>query len=105
MAKSKSSKTLADLNSRAKARADEIWAELAQHVRSLPPFVPGSISDAEQHHMRILRGLDDDYLEYVFDIAERALALTLARHEFLDGDEQAARPSPLRLVVDNDDRA
>lgn len=65
-------------------------------IRSLPPFLPGSMSEAEKHHMRVLRGLTEERREIVMEFTERALARSA-------GDVKPAKPRPgPHLVVDND---
>jgi hypothetical protein len=72
---------------------------LAAILKTLPPFVPGSMSDSERYHMRILRALD----------AGRRGALTILAASLLISDSKRreldqpkpARPG-LRLVIDND---
>lgn len=77
-------------------------------MRTLPPLVPGSMSEAEKHHMRILRGLHDAHREHIMDMAERLLG---SRGDFVEvvrsGEEQRVPPRPskpgraLQMVVDN----
>lgn len=107
-----------------KKHRDAEWAEHCQHVnaelgweqtdkldremerlpsilRSLPPFVPGSMSEAERHHMRILRGLNERRRSTVMEFAERFLAAP--NDDDVDHQPQAApEKRRLHLVVDND---
>jgi hypothetical protein len=73
----------------------ERLAALKVALRSLPPFVPGSMSEAERHHMRILRGLDDEHREHLIDLAERML--TVPSNQPRLGPERRG----LQLVIDN----
>jgi hypothetical protein len=72
--------------------------QLSLNLRSLPPFVPGSMSESEKHHMRIVRGLDENSREYIFEITERLLSRPLTENQGL-GDQRRAG---LQLVVDNE---
>jgi hypothetical protein len=85
-----------------------------RNLQSLPPFVPGSMSEDEKQFVRILRGLHDLHYSMVYDLATRLLGRRDEFVEVVDGDEeQPVPPNPgkrhdskprlgLRLVVDND---
>jgi len=89
-------------------------ARIPEIIRSLPPFVPGSLSEAEKHFMRLVRALSDDMQDLLLDIATQGLARDPKKRigewaiwpadepaEETDVEQGASVKPPLRLVVNN----
>jgi hypothetical protein len=94
---------------KAAAAESEREARIARLIRGLPPFVPGSMSQAERHQMRILRGLSEQRREIVMGLLERLLddKAVSVDYDVRIGDEgthseAVDQKRGLRLVVDND---
>ena len=71
-------------------------------LRRLPPFVPGSMSEAEKHFMRAFRGLGEQHREILMEFCERLLD---NEEVFIHSFGRQQRPTPLELVVNNGDSA
>lgn len=93
----------AEEDQRGRARLER----LRHLLRSLPQFIPGSMSEGEKHHMRVWRGLTPGHRDLLTDLCERMLSRgeTVTKVEVeveYEVDQIENANHGLRLVVDND---
>jgi hypothetical protein len=82
---------------------EEEKRKVAAAINILPPFRPGSMSESERHHMRVLRELRDTHREMIMDLALSLLANPYDAPAKQDNIAAEQRANGLKLVVDNTD--
>ena len=61
--------------------------------KQLPPLAPGSLTEGEKHHVRVMRAIDPEIRDKLMHMAELAFSET-AQPKYIG--------AALRLVIDND---